>query len=267
MKAFIIFFLISFSLSNVQAQIKLNPSARPNPNTAPISPSEPANYNSKSCPGTPTVPDVDENIYNTVLIGNQCWMRENLRVTRYNDKTAIPLDASGGYDGKTGGQTWSEQTIGSYTVYGNDSKNETIYGLLYNWYAAKGIASLGSKVYKNICPKGWHVPTEAEWTILTTYLGGESIAGGRLKMAGTAYWNSPNTGATNLSGFSALPGAARSYDGSFSGIRNIAFFWSATENGNYFAGKIDLYCNNSIVYRDNKFGFKTLGASVRCLRD
>ncbi|MFN6072835.1 MAG: fibrobacter succinogenes major paralogous domain-containing protein, partial [Bacteroidota bacterium] len=164
-----------------------------------------------------TISDIDGNSYNTVLIGAQCWTKENLRVRRYNSTNpdlngrSILFDASGGSGGAS--DTWKNLTIGAHTIYANDStttpSNRTKYGYLYNWYAAKGIYTTGniaSTDTLNICPSGWHVPTDAEWTTLTTELGGESVAGGKMKSIGTAYWNSPNTGATNESGFSALPG-------------------------------------------------------------
>jgi uncharacterized protein (TIGR02145 family) len=215
------------------------------------------------CPGTPTVKDIDGNTYNTVQIGTQCWTKENLKASKYNDGTTIPLDTSGGVNGL--GQTWGTRSTGARTIYANDNTNLTTYGYLYNWYAAKGISTSGSSNYKNICPTGWHVPSDGELTTLTTYLGGESVAGGKMKTIGTAYWTSPNTAATNESGFSALPGGHRSSDGSFFDLSYNAFFWSATEYYNFDAWARYLNYNYSIVDRG---GFsKSVGASVRCLRD
>jgi uncharacterized protein (TIGR02145 family) len=214
--------------------------------------------------GTSTISDIDGNSYNTVLIGTQCWTKENLKVTKYNDNTLISLDASGGPGGTSG--TWAA-TTGAYTIYGNESStgaNATNYGFLYNWYAAKGIATAGSTTYKNICPTGWHVPTDAEWTTLTDYLGGVSVAGGKMKST-SSLWNSPNTGADNTSGFTALPGGYRSNVGSFNNVRNNAFFWSATENGSN-AWYRYLGFNNGLVNRNGNLS-KSVGASVRCLRD
>ena len=210
-----------------------------------------------TCSGTPTVKDIDGNTYNTVQIGTQCWTKENLKVTKYNDGTTIPLDTSGGLNGNGTGQTWSVRTTGARTIYGHNNNNLEVYGYLYNWYAVVDI--------KRLCPTGWHVPTDAEWTILTTYLGGESVAGGKMKSSGTTNWNSPNTGATNESGFSGLPGGYRYNDGSFSTIRDNAFFWSATENSSSNAWFRFLYYANGYVDRYNYS--KTFGASVRCLRD
>ena len=217
-----------------------------------------------------TITDIDGNSYNTVLIGSQCWTKENLRVRRYNDGTAIQFDATGGSGGSS--TTWQNLTIGAHTIYANDStttpSNRTKYGYLYNWYAAKGIYTTGnitSTDTLNVCPVGWHVPTDAEWTTLTTELGGESVAGGKMKSIGTAYWNSPNTGATNESGFSALPGGSRNFDGSFNNIRANAFFWSANEfdYNNALYRKLDY--NNGNVNRTNNP--KSVGYSVRCIRD
>ena len=187
----------------------------------------------------------------------------------YNGRSIL-FDASGGSGGSS--TTWENLKIGAHTIYAHDStttpSNLTKYGYLYNWYAAKGIYTTGdiqSTDTLNICPSGWHVPTDAEWTTLTTELGTESAAGGKMKSIGTAYWNSPNTGATNESGFSGLPGGFRSYSGSFNNIRNYAFFWSATEfvAGNAWYRSLD-YNNGNVLRND---GNKSVGASVRCLRD
>ena len=194
----------------------------------------------ENCPGVPcvtapscpsTVPDNDNNVYNTVSIGTQCWTKENLKVTTYNDGTAILLNNT--YTSGTVSTVWQGLTTGAYTIYGNGSStgtDATNYGFLYNWYAAVGIVTAMGSPTKNICPTGWHVPTDTEWTTLTDYLGGVSVAGGKMKSTGTAYWYTPNTAATNESGFSVLPGGYRFSDGSFDYIRSTAFFWSATEN-------------------------------------
>ena len=218
-----------------------------------------------------TISDIDGNSYNTVLIGAQCWTKENLRVRRYNNGRSILFDATGGSGGSS--TTWRDSTIGAHTIYAHDStattpSNRTKYGYLYNWYAAKGIYTTGniqSTDTLNICPSGWHVPTDAEWTTLTTELGGESVAGGKMKSVGTAYWNSSNTGATNESGFSALPGGYRNSDGSFTSISGNAFFWSATESDGSYAWGRNLLGITGVVFRNGNV--KSVGASVRCLRD
>jgi uncharacterized protein (TIGR02145 family) len=217
------------------------------------------------------ISDIDGNVYNTVLIGAQCWTKENLRVRRYNNGTSILFDATGGPDGSS--STWQNLEIGAHTIYAHDSlatpSNLTKYGYLYNWYAAKGI-STGGAILPNdtlrICPTGWHVPTDTEWTTLTTELGGESVAGGKLKSIGTVfYWNSPNTEATNSSGFSALPGGSRIKDGSFNNLSNSAVFWRATQvnDNNAWSSRLDY--NSDDVSRISYE--KQLGASIRCLKD
>jgi uncharacterized protein (TIGR02145 family) len=204
------------------------------------------------------VQDIDGNTYNTVQIGTQCWTKENLRVTKYRDGTVIPLDESGGTTGNGTGQTWGNRNTGARTVYGHSAANLATYGYLYNWYTVNDI--------KGLCPSGWHVPSDSDWTTLTTYLGGESVAGGKMKVTGTTYWNNPNTGATNESGFSALPGGYRFIDGSFNYFRNNAFFWSATEYGNNNAWIRSLNNEYGNVDRYNYFS-KHIGFAVRCLRD
>jgi uncharacterized protein (TIGR02145 family) len=209
--------------------------------------------NVMSCPGLATVTDIDNNIYNTVLIGTQCWMASNLRVSTYNTGVTIPLDVSGG-SGGTESQTWNTKTTGARTTYAHNSSNLTTYGYLYNWYAATDT--------KKICPTGWHVPSNAEWTTLTTFLGGLTVAGGKMKSTGTTYWNTPNTSSTNDYGFSALPGGVRfkGAGGVFGYIRSFARFWSS--NANYFY-QMDF---DDINVTQGTCG-TSCGHSVRCLRD
>jgi uncharacterized protein (TIGR02145 family) len=215
--------------------------------------------------GTSTVPDNEGNTYNTVLIGTQCWTKENLRVTMYNDGTAIPIDATGGPGGTS--IAWQNLTTGAYTIYGNGPSTGTVatnYGFLYNWYAAVGIVTPMGSPTKNICPTGWHVPTDGQWIDLETQLGGNSVAGGKMKST-SSLWTSPNTGADNTSGFTALPGGYRDNGGSFTNGSSSAFFWSATEYGSSFALYPYLASSNSTVY--SGYDRKSIGASVRCLRD
>jgi uncharacterized protein (TIGR02145 family) len=215
--------------------------------------------------GTSTVLDNELNSYNTVLIGTQCWTKENLKVTRYNDGTAILLNNT--YTSGTVSTVWQGLPTGAYTIYGNGlstGTDATNYGFLYNWYAAVGIVTPMGSPTKNICPTGWHVPTDTEWTTLTDYLLGLSVAGGKMKST-SSLWNSPNTGADNTSGFSALPGGFRSFDGSFFSIRGTAFFWSATELVGIGAWNRSL--NSSVGGVSRSPSPKSVGASVRCLRD
>jgi uncharacterized protein (TIGR02145 family) len=194
------------------------------------------------------VTDIDGNPYNTVLIGTQCWFKENLKVTMYNDGTAIPLDATQTSPTDGTSLTWQNWDVGRYTIYDNQAingTNATNYGFLYNWYAAAGIITSGGASTKNICPNGWHVPTDTEWTALTTQLGGELVAGGKMKEIGTT-WTTPNSGADNISGFTALPGGYRYLDGRFLRIMREAYFWSSTENSSNNAWTRDLY--NFAIY-------------------
>ena len=210
-----------------------------------------------------TISDIDGNSYNTVLIGAQCWTKENLRVRRYNNGTSMLFDTTGGTGGSS--PTWQNLTIGAHTIYAHDStatpSNLTKYGYLYNWYAVKGISTVGVIAITdtlNICPSGWHVPTDTEWTTLTTEIG--LNAGGKMKSIGTTW----DTGATNESGFSALPGGFRFNVGDFAQISQGTFFWSATEIYNDFA-LFRFLNSNSDVGRDPNY--KSVGASVRCLKD
>ena len=227
-----------------------------------------------SCPGLATVTDVDNNAYNTVLIGTQCWTKENLKVTKYNDGASIPLNNT--YTSGTVSTVWQGLTTGAYAIYDNQASsgtNATNYGFLYNWYA------VGDS--RKLCPAGWHVPTDAEWSIMiqqldntaSAVLGVESTTAGTVMKSDVTNssvgsglgWN-PGSPGTNTSGFSVLPGGYRFYDGSFSYISYYAFFWSATENDYITAWSRNLYYNFGVVYRFNFFD-KTFGAAVRCLRD
>jgi uncharacterized protein (TIGR02145 family) len=217
-----------------------------------------------------TVSDIDGNTYNTVTIGTQVWMAENLKTTKYNDGTAIP--------NITDNFAWTELTTGAYSDYSDDPANSTTYGRLYNWYsvdnnAATKVASNGGK---NVCPTSWHVPSDAEWHTLILYLDGSAIlvygtestsVGGKLKETGTAHWISPNTGATNETGFTALPGGYRNFGGgtSFYYVGERGLWWSSTESSALTAWYRDMYSDDTTVGRyggDEPYGF-----SVRCVRD
>ena len=193
--------------------------------------------------------DIDGNEYETVSIGNQIWMAENLKVSKYRDGSSIPTGHSN--------SDWGNLSTGAYAVYENVNENANTYGYLYNWYAATDS--------RNIAPDGWHVATDAEWTTLTDYLGGTSVAGGKMKETGTSHWNSPNTGATNESGFTAFPGGYRSSSNGYDYIGSYGYFWSSSENHSIDAWKRWLYYNSSEVYRN--YSNKTYGFSVRCVRD
>jgi uncharacterized protein (TIGR02145 family) len=185
----------------------------------------------------------------TVKIGDQIWMAENLITTKYNDGTAIPLINDGA--------TWAGLTTPGYCWYNNDeATNKNSYGALYNWYAVNT---------GKLCPKGWHIATEAELTNLESYLGG-SGGGGKLKETGTIHWLNPNTGATNETGFTALPGGCRVFDGKFDRIGIDGLWWSSTECSPKYARNWSLSNINSIFNSDCS-SEKSFGHSVRCVQD
>jgi len=206
------------------------------------------NNNDNQTPNT-TITDIDGNVYHSITIGTQVWMVENLKTTHFNDGTEIPL--------VTDNTAWGNCTTSGYCWYKNDQASYgNIYGALYNWYTVNT---------GNLCPTGWHVPTDAEWTTLTIYLGGETIAGGKLKETGTIHWSSPNTGATNETGFTALPGGFRDYDGGFKGIGDLGVWWSATDYYSVCAwGRCMGFSNSAVTRLNNDL---KLGFFVRCVRD
>lgn len=195
---------------------------------------------------TNIVTDIEGNIYKTVTIGTQVWMAENLKTTRYNDnKVIINL---------TYNAAWSSQKGGAYCWYNNNIYNKARYGALYNYCAIVDSS--------NLCPTGWHVPTDEEWTYLITYLGGFSEAGGKLK---SANWPEDGPYANNSSGFTALPGGYRDISGSFFNFSFVGFWWSFTECDPKTAmcyilsyGYSDILSNRSS---------KELGLSVRCIKN
>lgn len=196
------------------------------------------------------ITDIDGNVYHSVIIGNQEWMVENLKTTKYRNGDPIPIiiDTT----------QWTNLTSGAYCNYNNDTSNVTAYGRLYNWYAVNDS--------RNIAPAGWHVPSDADWTTLITFLGDSAVAGGKLKEADTTHWRSPNVGATNDSGFTALPGGYRAAPtGRFYHIRNLGFWWSATESN--LADAWDIYLDYNEVYVHRNYNTKTYGFSVRCVKD
>jgi uncharacterized protein (TIGR02145 family) len=197
-----------------------------------------------------TITDIERNIYNVVTIGTQVWMVENLMTTRYKDSTSIANVTS-----NTG---WENIITGAYRWYDNDSWTyKNTYGALYNWYAV----STGK-----LCPTGWHVPADVEWATLTEFLGGENIAGAKLKETGTTHWISPNTTQAGNIGFKALPAGICDETGSFMYLGEWSFFWSSTEEqglGRSFAWTM-VNSDSSLlggVYSRNA------GFSVRCVKD
>ena len=192
------------------------------------------------------VSDIDGNFYKTIKIGTQWWMAENIRTTRYQNGDEIP--------NITDDQEWQNTSFGAWVYYNNDSQFNDIYGKLYNWFAASDS--------RNICPVGWDVPSDQDLNILANHLG--QNAGGKLKTTGFEYWNSPNSGATNESGFSALPSGGRSINGSFSRMGERAYVWSSTESDveNAFYRILE-YNSGNFIRNDFR---KKDGRPIRCLQ-
>lgn len=198
-----------------------------------------------------TLVDADGNYYDVVEIGDQVWMAENLKTTKYNDGISI--------QNVTGRDEWYSLSTPAYCWYdNNEAAYKDVYGALYNWYTVET---------GKLCPAGWHVPSDEEWTVLFDYLGGTDIAGGKLKETGTEYWDSPNAGATNESGFSALPGGCNTGAG-FGDEGAFARFWSTTEADYqpflYVVSRRLCYYDAEVRTSNTN---KICGNSVRCLKD
>lgn len=206
------------------------------------------------------VNDIDGNEYNTVTIGTQVWMSEDLKVTRYNDGTPIPQ--------VTRNEDWASLTTPAFTWYNNDDTNREEYGALYNWHAVQT---------GKLCPEGWRVPSDEDWIELISAYESNSKAGGALKEEGTDHWRSPNSGATNESGFTALPGGYRSYNGTFNLLRASGYWWSTTEDSWYGAGNSTGDTASTTVifynlrYKEREFyrfiSEKSNGFCVRCIME
>ena len=191
-----------------------------------------------------TVTDFDGNIYNTVIIGDQVWLKENLKSLHYSDGTEIPDVMS----------------------YNNSDSLAEIYGRLYTWNATMNDSIVPGT--QGVCPCGWHVPTSAEWAELENFLGGSSLAGGKMKDTVAGYWQNPNTGATNSSGFSALP--AGEFDAfytpnTFQLLNQYAVFWTSTQASTLKARERYLAYNSSAssIYD----WYKVMNYSIRCIKD
>ncbi len=197
-----------------------------------------------------TVTDIDGNVYHTVTIGNQVWMKENLKVTHYRNGDPIP--------NVTSGSAWSNLSTGAYCNYSNNPNQAITYGRLYNWYAATD--------RRQLAPEGWHVATDAEWTTLTDFAGGLGVAGGKLKERGSLHWLSPNTGATNTYGFTALPGGLIERDGTFWSIQFIASWWCSTE-ANASEGWARGIFSDAIYVDRGGYYSKKIGFSIRCVKN
>lgn len=196
-----------------------------------------------------TVTDIDGNIYRTIKIGDQWWTADNIKVTHYRNGDAIP--------NVTDGSTWASLTTGAYCNYNNDEANVATYGRLYNWYAAAD--------GRNIAPAGWHLPSDIEWQTLIDYLGGDAVAGWKLKETGTTHWLPPNSG-TDEGGFAALPGGYRGSNYAvFADLGNYACFWTSTAISSSYAWYRSISYNYADVshYDSRKF----YAFSVRCVKD
>jgi len=200
------------------------------------------------CPGIPTFTDPrDGRVYNTVQIGTQCWMKDNLNIgTRIN-----------------GSQEQTNNNIIEKYCYGDGESTCNVYGGLYLWNEIMQYVT--TEGTQGICPAGWHIPTDAEFTTLTSFLGGISVAGGKMKETGTTHWTSPNTGATNISGFTALAGGDRDHNGTFYTFGDFGIYWSSTEISSSNAWDRHLYYFTDFLDRFNSL--KSMGYSVRCLWD
>lgn len=194
------------------------------------------------------IADVEGNQYHTIRIGNQVWMSENLKTTHYNDGTPIPAI--------TDQTIWANLTTPGFCWYNNDKPaHHTTYGVLYNWHAVNT---------GNLCPTGWKVPTGNDIETLNNALGGTAV-GGQLKETGTVHWTSPNEGATNESGFTALPGGRRNPDGSFIYLHDFGFFWGSSQLNASEASAFYLYHQNTTFFGVGVS--KNNGYSVRCIKE
>ncbi len=196
-----------------------------------------------------SIRDFDGNTYTSVIIGTQTWMVENLKTSHFDNGSEIPL--------VTNNTGWGNLSSSGYCWYDNkESSYKKTYGALYNWYAVNT---------GNLCPSGWHVPKKEEWDLLSTFLGGDNSAGGKLKEIGTTHWLSPNLGATNESGFTGLPGGQRDDSGTFLFLGMDGFWWTNTiSDANWaYSRELDHDYSNFFSFNDmKKFGF-----SVRCIKD
>lgn len=185
----------------------------------------------------------------TIVIGAQQWMAKNLDVAFYRNGDPIPQ--------VTDGTKWAYLTTGAWCYYNNDSAQGKTYGKLYNWYAVNDP--------RGLAPRGWHIPSDTDWTTMEKSLGGSTVAGGKMKEAGTLHWIDPNTGGNNTSGWAGLPGGCRSVNGFFSNVREVGWWWSSSENN------ISLSISRILSFTDGRisksYGSKDYGYSVRCIKD
>ena len=208
-----------------------------------ISCSSNSSSNSNDCP----IPSEGQ----TIQIGNQIWSQANLNLTQYRNGDIIPQS--------TNLNEWVSLTTGAWCYYDNDPANELKYGKLYNWYAVNDI--------RGLAPQGFHIASDSEWTILTNYLGGETVAGGGMKELGNCHWASPNASATNTSGFTALPGGYRDDTGSFYFKSNNGLWWSSTSASSSYPIAWTRDLSFGMVEVGRSYHTKLFGLSVRCIKD
>ncbi len=215
-------------------------------------------FNSKLTYGT--MKDIDSNVYKTINIGTQTWMAENLKVTHYRNNDSIP--------NVTNNSGWFYLSTGVYCNFENNLNYVPIYGRLYNYYSVVDA--------RKLCPTGWHIPTDTEWTKLISYLGGESVAGGKLKEIGSIHWDYSDTTATNETGFTALTGHFRMYNGGFELYQNILGGWTFGEWGAWWSSSVNVLYNWNVIYLQIDSSSpgayitdddKRFGCSVRCVMD
>lgn len=205
------------------------------------------NNQQQGCKSASGVKDIDGNSYSSVTIGAQEWMTENLKVTNYRNGDAIPNVSNSAL--------WGILTTGAWCYYNNDPQFNNPYGKLYNWYAVNDP--------RGLAPAGWHIPSDAEWTVLVNYLGGSSAAGAKLKESGSIHWQQPDS-SSNSSCFTALPGG-NCNPSSFIYINYYGFWWSSSDAGSAGAWFFDINHNNS--FTDRGTGPKTDGYSIRCIKN
>lgn len=198
---------------------------------------------------TGTFTDIDGNIYHQITIGTQVWMLENLKTSRYRNGDIIPNVSDN--------SQWSVLVTGACNYANNNLANLNTEGRTYNWYAVADS--------RNICPVGWHIPNDTEWNTLSSYLGGGGEAGGKMKEIGTTHWLSPNSNATNTSGFSGIASGTRDYDGTFKEYLRSAYYWSLTSVSSTNATGWYLFYNNG-TFQNGSYNKKD-GFIVRCLKD
>lgn len=204
----------------------------------------------------PLVPPITPCNLPNIQIGTQIWTRCNLNVSTYANGDTIPE--------VTDPAVWASLTTGAWCHYDNNPANDAIYGKLYNWHAVNNISNGG------LAPAGYHIPTDEEWTILTDYLGGLGVAGGKMKSTGTiqlgtGLWNTPNTAATNESGFTGIPGGRRDFNGVFNTISDYGWWWSFTEDTTLKAWSCALSNNSDTAFRLSSN--KEFGLSVRLIEN